>query len=182
MATPIAYVKQIYHIPSGELPPETPFTLHYIIKNNGVGGTIWFKLTKLLPTPSILREEDVYYAEGAEIGFAHPDALPETNEYLVEAGHYDNGTPILDDTGTHIVPIEGFLPEICSWIDAQGGPSALSIEDIFVIIDSYLYETPPSGYTFIPTVQNVFGVIDYYLGFNGDAGTGCSFWANSLSF
>jgi len=96
--TPVAYVKQIYHIPSGELPPETPFKLYYIIKNEGIGGTIWFKLSKLLPTPVVIREEDVHYNEGAEIGFWHDDELSETNEYLVEAGHYDNGTPILDST------------------------------------------------------------------------------------
>ena len=67
-------------------------------------------------------------------------------------------------------------PEICDWIDAQGGPTSLDITDIFVIIDSYLYNTPPSGYTFIPTLTNVFGVIDYYLGFDGDAKTGCDYF------
>ena len=67
-------------------------------------------------------------------------------------------------------------PELCYWIDDQGGPGALTISNIFIIIDAYLYNTPPSGYTFIPTLQNVFGVIDYYLGFNGDAKTGCLYY------
>jgi len=67
-------------------------------------------------------------------------------------------------------------PKICDWIDAQGGPSALTIGDIFVIIDSYVYNTPPSGYTFVPTITNTFGVIDYYLGFDGDAKTGCDYY------
>ena len=68
------------------------------------------------------------------------------------------------------------VPEICTWIADKGGPFMLTITDVFTIIDSYLFETPPTGYTFIPTLQNVFGVIDYYLGFNGDAATGCDFF------
>lgn len=67
-------------------------------------------------------------------------------------------------------------PEICDWIDAQGGPTGLDVADVFVIIDSYVYNTPPSGYTFIPTLKNVFGVIDYYLGFDGDEKTGCDYF------
>ena len=69
-----------------------------------------------------------------------------------------------------------YQPEICDWIDAQGGPTSLDIADVFVIIDSYIYSTPPTGYTFIPTIVNVFGVIDYYLGFDGDAKTGCDYY------
>jgi len=72
--------------------------------------------------------------------------------------------------------ITQILPEICDWIDGQGGPGALTIEDIFVIMDSYLSEIPPEGYIFVPTLQNVFGVIDYYFGFNGDPLTGCNFF------
>jgi len=67
-------------------------------------------------------------------------------------------------------------PELCYWIDSQGGPNALTIENVFTIIDSYLFEIPPTDYTFVPTIQNVFGVIDYYLGFNGDASTGCTYY------
>jgi len=66
-------------------------------------------------------------------------------------------------------------PGICYWIDDQGGPGALTIEDVFVIIDSYLFEIPPVGYGFIPTIQNVFGIIDYYMGFDGDPLTGCKY-------
>jgi len=73
-----------------------------------------------------------------------------------------------------IVKIE--LPEICNWIESKGGPSGLTIPDVFELINSYLFETPPSGYTFVPTLQNIFGVIDYYFGFNGDAATGCDFY------
>lgn len=61
-------------------------------------------------------------------------------------------------------------PELCYWIDANW---PLSISSVFAIVDSYLFSSPPSGWSFIPTIQNVFGVIDYYLGFNGDAQTGC---------
>ena len=67
-------------------------------------------------------------------------------------------------------------PDLCYWIDAQGGPGALTVANVFTLIDAYLYNTPPSGYTFIPTLTNVFGVIDYYLGFDGDAKTGCDYY------
>lgn len=67
-------------------------------------------------------------------------------------------------------------PELCYWIDAQGGPETLTITNVFTIIDAYTLNQPPSGYTFIPTIENVFGIIDYYLGFNGDAKTGCSYY------
>ena len=50
----------------------------------------------------------------------------------------------------------------------------ISIDAVFVLLDAYLYQTPPSGYSFIPTITNVFGVVDYYLGINGDSGTGCN--------
>jgi hypothetical protein len=68
------------------------------------------------------------------------------------------------------------VPAICIWIDSKGGPSALSISDIFELIDSFLFNTPPAGYSFIPTIPEIFGAIDYYLGFNGDANTGCSYY------
>jgi len=67
--------------------------------------------------------------------------------------------------------------DICSWIDNTGGPTNLTITDIFELIDSYLFEIPPTGYSFVPTLQNVFGVVDYYLGFNGDLLTGCNYFA-----
>lgn len=68
------------------------------------------------------------------------------------------------------------LSEICSWIDAKGGASGLSIIEVFEIVDSYLAQSPPAGYSFVPTLQNIFGVIDYYLGFDGDAATGCNYF------
>lgn len=67
-------------------------------------------------------------------------------------------------------------PSLCGWVTDKGGPNNLLITDVFEIMDSYLFNTTPSGYDFIPTLQNVFGVIDYYLGFNGDSGTGCNFY------
>ena len=68
-------------------------------------------------------------------------------------------------------------PEICSWITDKGGPTSLMTTDVFELVDSYSNQLPPNGYSFVPTLQNVFGVIDYYLGFNGDAATGCNFFA-----
>jgi len=67
-------------------------------------------------------------------------------------------------------------PELCYWIDTQGGPEALTVPNVFTIIDAYIYNTPPTGYTFIPTIVNTFGIIDYYLGFNGDPKTGCLYY------
>lgn len=67
-------------------------------------------------------------------------------------------------------------PQLCYWIDVQGGPTSLIITKVFIIIDSYLFNMPPTGYAFIPTLQQVFGVIDYYLGFDGDQSTGCNYY------
>jgi len=66
--------------------------------------------------------------------------------------------------------------DLCTWITDKGGPTSLVITDIFEIVDSYLFSTSPTGYSFIPTLQNVFGVVDYYLGFNGDPLTGCIYF------
>lgn len=66
--------------------------------------------------------------------------------------------------------------DLCTWLAAHGAPSNLTVEDIFVIIDSYLFQESPTGYNFIPTLNNVFGVIDYYLNINGDPLTGCDFF------
>jgi len=60
---------------------------------------------------------------------------------------------------------------LCYWLDAHW---PVTIANVFEFVDAYLFTTPPSGWTFVPTIQNVFGVVDYYLGFNGDAKTGCS--------
>ena len=71
------------------------------------------------------------------------------------------------------------LQDICAWIIDQiipGQPvTTIPITSVIDIIDSFVLQTPPSGYSFIPTLQQVFGVIDYYLGFDGDEKTGCDF-------
>ena len=73
--------------------------------------------------------------------------------------------------------------DLCVWLADHGmsladyrAPLDITITDVFTIVDSYLSEIPPGGYTFVPTLQNVFGVIDYYLGFDGDPLTGCDFY------
>ena len=129
---------------------------------------------------------DCYYWNGS--GFTEVSRLDRPSIWCTQGIEWDGthfwwaernyGYPP-EPTGDHRVlksiPIFG-IPELCYWIDAQGGPTGLDITDVFTIIDSYLFETPPIGYTFIPTLQNVFGVIDYYLGFNGDANTGCNYY------
>lgn len=76
------------------------------------------------------------------------------------------------DGSCHTEPL---ATDLCAWLAEHGAPNIL-ITDVFTIINSYLFETPPTGYTFVPTMQNVFGVIDYYFGFDGDAATGCDFF------
>lgn len=72
------------------------------------------------------------------------------------------------------------MTELCTWIADHGGPIGLTIIDIFAIVDSYMSEIPPAGYAFIPTLQNVLGIIDYYFGFDGDAKTGCDFFPDQM--
>ena len=66
---------------------------------------------------------------------------------------------------------------ICYWMDVKGGPDSIQIPNVFEIIDAYLYSSPPPGWTFLPTIQQVMGVIDYYLGFisSGNQNTGCGY-------
>ena len=104
------------------------------------------------------------------------------NHTYPSAGDYNASLTVTNacgrsDTSTQCVRVTAELPEICSWIDLKGGPTVLTITDIFELIDSFLFNTPPTGYTFIPTIQQVFGTIDYFLGFNGDAATGCVYYA-----
>lgn len=67
--------------------------------------------------------------------------------------------------------------DLCSFIEACGGPSGLTITNVFVVIDSFIYQVPPTDWGFIPTLNETFGVIDYYLGFinSGNTKTGCTF-------
>ncbi len=66
-------------------------------------------------------------------------------------------------------------PNLCYYIDAHGGPAGLTIVEVFEVIDAFLFSAAPAGYTFVPTIGEVFGVIDYFLGFNGDVATGCNY-------
>jgi hypothetical protein len=76
-----------------------------------------------------------------------------------------------------IIPSGGTL---CDWITAQGGINNLTTDNVLTIFECLwpLTEPPtsPEGYTFIPTEANLYGVLDYYLGYNGDGLTGCSFY------
>jgi len=67
--------------------------------------------------------------------------------------------------------------QICTWVINKGGPSSLSVMDVFEMTDSFLFDSPPLGYSFIPTVQHVFGIVDYFMNFNGDPLTGCIFFS-----
>lgn len=65
-------------------------------------------------------------------------------------------------------------PDICSWVTAKGGVNDLSVSEVSELLDGYL------GFKqigFVPTVKQVYGVCDYYLGFisSGNQKTGCAF-------
>lgn len=63
---------------------------------------------------------------------------------------------------------------ICTWITNNGGVSGITIPKIFILVDAY---TGVTTIGFIPTNQQIFGTVDYYLGFitSGNSKTGCSF-------
>lgn len=85
----------------------------------------------------------------------------------------DNVDLMFEEYGTSLL-----VPELCIWLAEHGAPN-ISLEVVSIIAKSYESGTsppPPPECVFIPTVQNVFGVIDYYLGFDGDAATGCDFY------
>ena len=96
--------------------------------------------------------------------------MPLGGPHAVKGTLYIDGIPA--PAGVEEMP----LPELCAWITDKGGPATLLITAIFEMVDSYLFSAPLTGYSFIPTLQDVFGVIDYYLGFNGDPSTGCTFF------
>lgn len=66
------------------------------------------------------------------------------------------------------------LPIICDWITNKGGISSITIPNIFELVDAYLGIT---NINFIPTIKEILGTIDYYLGFisSGNSNTGCVF-------
>lgn len=80
----------------------------------------------------------------------------------------------MSDVHTWNADIEGEIQNICSWIDSKGGPSGLSISDLFILIEVYLgHQTLP----FAPTINEIFGCVEYYLGHieNGNIMTGCDY-------
>lgn len=63
---------------------------------------------------------------------------------------------------------------ICQWITDRGGPSGLTVPDIFILVEAYLqHEQLP----FEPTIDEIFGCVEYYLGHisTGNWLTGCEF-------
>jgi len=66
------------------------------------------------------------------------------------------------------------ITNICTWITNNGGVSGMTIPKIFNLVDAYIGVT---NIGFTPTNQQIFGCVDYYLGFitSGNSKTGCSF-------
>lgn len=58
------------------------------------------------------------------------------------------------------------MSAICDWIQDQGGSTGLTVPLIFQLIDSFLSQELMQGYAFIPTIGEILGTIDYYLGFD----------------
>lgn len=74
--------------------------------------------------------------------------------------------------------VTGYLSEaavdICAWITDAGGWNSLTVPNIFELVDQYLgFGSLP----FTPSIVQILGCIDYYLGFrdSGNTKTGCSF-------
>jgi hypothetical protein len=70
------------------------------------------------------------------------------------------------------VSVNEEIQSICDWIDSKGGPSGLTVSDLFNLVEGYLgHQTLP----FVPTVNGIYGCIEYYLGHieNGNIMTGC---------
>jgi len=115
-----------------------------------------------------------------------PDGILATTSFHIDAGHYGGGCGDYTDEVTctsngcywydgacHSTPEN----EICIWVTHRGGATGLAITSVFEFIDCYLFQMPPIDYSFIPTIMQTMGIIDYYLGFitSGNTNTGCSF-------
>lgn len=118
--------------------------------------------------------------DGETVGEAYQSALDKYNYWITQTGssnliwnrdHFIMAGDPYDSLYT-LTP-----SEICNWVTAKGGATTLTITDIMELINSYLTSTPPVGYSFIPTVKEIFGAVDYWFGFiiSGNQKTGCSF-------
>jgi len=65
--------------------------------------------------------------------------------------------------------------QLCYFLDTQwvGGSNPVDILTVFDVLDTYIMQQPLAGWSFVATITEVFGVIDYYLGMDGNANTGC---------
>lgn len=131
--------------------------------------------------------------ESFYIGWYVPDEFPYDTAILgLKAWCQNENEPEWGDTAggydkTHIweAVVEGVGEvDICDWLQCKfDGPNGLDLTDVFQAIDAFLYEMPPPADcgTQWPHVyfdiQDIMGVIDYYLGFfdSGNQKTGCSF-------
>ncbi len=66
--------------------------------------------------------------------------------------------------------------DICEWILSLGGPDYIGTSELDLLLFAYL------GYVdigFIPTTAEIAGCTKYYLGYDGDSMTGCSFYCTT---
>lgn len=85
--------------------------------------------------------------------------------------------PHLSDVGTWTVQIRSALPEICTWIDAIGGPTSITSLNLYTLIQSFISQSPVPGYAFIPTSLEIYGCIQYWNGniSGGNQNAGCDY-------
>lgn len=137
-------------------------------------------IDKYQPMRECLGEFWYSLMDGHNVGEAYQNAIDKYNYWIDQTGN-----SYLIWNRDHFVyfgnPNEALYElvpsEICDWLNMIGGPSGLILPDIMELIDCYLTNTPPTGYTWIPIVKEIFGVIDYYLGFieSGNQKTECEY-------
>ena len=145
-----------------QVEPNMPFDVTYKIENYSASDYTFYTYI----------EDGAGILSGSEWG---PTVVPAgtTTDVII---YYSDGI----DTAVIWTLTLGHLEEeleICQWIIEHGGYDNISVPSIFELVDAFILQTPPiGGYTFIPTVQQIFGVVDYFLEGNGDSGTGCNFY------
>ncbi len=123
------------------------------------------------------------YDRDGLVAFISCGAITDEAECLANGCHWHNNTCFSCEEITSVIECNNYgcywydgschgLGNICNWI--EDNPS-ITIDKVFEIIDSYTSQTSPdeTKYDFVPTLEQVFGVINYYLGYDGSDKTGC---------
>jgi hypothetical protein len=78
------------------------------------------------------------------------------------------------------VAIGGAGSPICQWITDHGGVHGIDFSECWTLIQAYIAQLPPppdqgTTYTFVPSFNDAFGTVLYWLGdyAGGNTYTGC---------